>query len=52
MGEISFILCIDGITSEQITVVKSVIDAQIATWQTTYPTLVFGRGKMNWAEKD
>ena len=51
MGEISFQLCIDGVSSDQVAAVKAAIDAQIVTWQTTYPTFVFGRGKMSWDEK-
>jgi len=50
MGKVAFVLNIEGVSDSQIATVKSAIDTQIATWTSTYPTLTFTRGGIQWSE--
>ena len=50
MGKIGVTLSIDGISESEIAAVKTALDEQIATWTTTYPTLTFSRGGIQWSE--
>lgn len=50
MGRIGVTLTIGGINESDIAAVKTALDNQIATWTTTYPTLTFTRGNIQWNE--
>jgi hypothetical protein len=50
MGKIGVTLTIGGISEADIAAVKNELDAQIATWTTTYPALTFSRGAIQWNE--
>lgn len=50
MGKVGVTLTIGGISESEIAAVKDALDAQIATWTATYPTLTFQRGTIQWNE--